>query len=308
MGQRQLIEPLGHTKSILETSIIPQILLKQAGMSEQSFLPEVSVNVPKGANLVEVSIEAPESKGEQVLATLTEIAGKVSEDHRLKSGDIQEILQQKVEMMAVKVQALSAKLVEGQRNREVIALKLERLQDKRDLLRAQIERINSEVAELQKTRSLYLNHSAKSKDALALLLIDNEINQSARLRDELEHALLIELPEEQSELTNLLDSKAAQLEIATVKLDRAKEIYGRYSRSAQGSGESNVALEESKNIYPTNLAVNPYRSVEPLGIGRSVKLVNVFLFASFIALMMTFIAEFISRVRGANVSHDHPVS
>lgn len=302
LGGRKVIEPVVHTKSKLETSFIPQAVMQFANDNPTLKAPELTVTVPKGANLIEISAKAPESKDALVKALLTDVANKVAIDHQRKSSDVLEELRQNVEVMEINVQELSAKLVDKEQARQLTALKLKNLEAEKGLLSRQTDRIDGEIAELQKHRALYLDDRARSKDALALLLIDNEISQSARQRDELENQLHIELAEEKAELEKVYDSEAAQISIVKAELSRAKEILSRYSASSVSNPNDTGGaplVEMGKNIYPTTLSVNPYREVEPQGIGRLVKLAIVFVLALFVSLMMTFVAEFVSRVRSA---------
>ncbi len=295
LGERKVIEPVGHTKSKLETSFIPQVMLERAADDPDIKLPKFEVTVPQGANLVEISARAPESRELLIKSLLAEVAQKVSEDHATKSSDVLEELQQNVESMEIKIQELAAKLVENQRDREVTQLKLQNIKAEQNLLDRQIGRINTEIEQLQQHRVVYLKDDAKSKDALALLLIDNEISQSARQRDELENQLYIELPAEKADFEKQFESQAAKIKIVDAELSRAREIYNRYAVK----GESSSLFEAKKNIFPTTLSVNPYRYMKPEGVGKAVKLVIVGLCAIFMALMMTFVTEFVGRVRRA---------
>lgn len=310
LGERKLIEPAGHTKSKLETSMIPQTLLRYAEQENDDQLPDFTVTVPDGSNLVEMSVKAPESKGPVVLQLLNNIANQVAQDHKEKSSDVVEALRQQVESMGVNIQELSATLVAEQRNREATAKSLARLDDKRALLTSQVERVTKEVAQLQQSRDRYFKNAVQAKDALAVLLIDNEISQSARQRDALENELHIELASEQAWLQKRFENQSVKVETVNAELGRAKEIFGRFSdtnpninsntQSDATEGSTETYLELGKNIYPTTMSVDPYRAREPLGISKVVQLVIVVMLSLFFGLMMTFVAEFISQVRQAD--------
>lgn len=300
LGERKLIESAGHTKSKLETSIVPQTLLRHPETENERKLPEFTVSVPDGSNLVEISVKAPESKDAVVISLLESVAKQVSVDHKVKSSDVIEALRQRVELMEVKVQELSAKLVEQKQNQRATAMSLERLKDKRALLSKQLERISGEVAQLQESRKLYMQDSSRAKDAMALLLIDNEASQSARQRDELENELFVELASEKAWLEKRYENQSVKVETVSAELGRAKEIFKRFSKKSVDS--SNNMLEVGKNIYPTTLAVDPYREREPLGIGLLVKFIIVVLLSIFFGLVITFIAEFVKQVRKADLN------
>ncbi len=317
LGERKLIEPVVHTKSKLETSIIPKITVKYLSENPDLSLPEFAVSVPKGANLVEISAKSTEDQEVLIKSILNNIADKVASDHQRKSVDVIEQLHQNVERMEIKVQALSASLLDQRKKREVTELKLSNLDEKKKLLEAQITRIDGEIEQLHKHKTLYLRDNARSKDALALLLIDNAVSQSSRQRDELEKQLHLEVNNEKAELQRLYEAEAANIELEKAELERAQEILGRFSVASEEQKESlNTAsmantvedqplsfLDAGKNFYPTRRAVDPYREIRPEGLGKAVKLIIVGIMAGFIALMMTFIAEFVGRVRKQEAAH-----
>lgn len=291
LGERRPIEEVDHTKSKLITSFIPSVLLEWRIENKDRKIPEFSVSVPKGSDLVEIFSTAAEDDGSIMIGLLEKISSKVIEDHRKQSKDIVEQVRQNVAAIEINSQHLNAKLTEKKKEKELMHLKLSSLVVEKELLAKQIDRINTDLKNYQTQKSAFIGSSDKANEALSLLLIENELTRLYQVRDGLENKLILDVQLREAEIEKSIDRQNAQIIAYKLEADRASEMLNRFKESLLAIGGG-----RGLNLYPTRLSVQPYTSGQAQGLSLSVKALLILAIAIFLSIFATFIYEFKLKV------------
>lgn len=307
LGDRKPIEPIGNTQSKIETSFIPKVLMEHTTNNTNApSSPIFNIRVPAGANIIEISADAGNSPQieENTKKLLGEIATQVIQDHQKKSADVLEQLRQNIEALEMNVKSLKTNLIEQTKNRETLQGKADNLATQKGLVEKQISRLTTEINALQNTKKEYIQDPSKPKDALAILLINTEINQNGLRRDELENQAFVILPNEETALRKTIETKNAQIDLKKSELEQAQRILKRYRSDNTENADKLAFTNIDRNIYPTKISVEPYRSNMPNGISNNIALAATVILALFFGVLSTFISEFISKLKSRRPVED----
>ncbi|THB67371.1 MAG: hypothetical protein D6B27_04730 [Gammaproteobacteria bacterium] len=272
----------------------------------------IKVEAPKQSNIIVLKSQGGDSQEEeeQHLKALSILAESVVEDHKLIMADTVEKARQKKEGYFRQIQKMDLDITSIKEKKKDNMEKLKLLSEKEKLLKKQLERVSREIEDLVQQKRKYLERGrGSSRDAMAILLIDNEIKQSRNSRDSLENQIKINLKQSIIEKNAELE----QNERSILNLEQeARSLIGIYTRYVLAEkDQSNQELLKLKNIEfkqaedrkvplnvkPTTIAVKPFRITTPTGIGKKqILLIGGFL-SLFVSLFMAFIIEFVSRLK-----------
>jgi len=224
---------------------------------------------------------------------------------KLKLARIQDPQQVKIEKSALKENVSSAKSdLEGLKEQyAVLKNKSERLQDAGKLYKRQEQQF-SRYLDLDKARTANLAASKTTSptQAMTALLLNNQVQQNLDRLDAIEQKLTVTLPQE---IANTQADMANNKQQQTVKqntLDYAEAKLANYDAQHQRTIDSQKAVIASlkaqiDNIQSTQLIVQPSRSVEPVGLRRSVIAILAAVIGLILALIAAMVANYMSAIR-----------
>ena len=308
LSERKFIESLDNSKSKLEKRFITQVLNEAAAeindLSELK-LPKFKVDAPKNGNLLILSTHWDED-GESVLSLEAKIANYLIRDHIVLANEILEQARQRKNNYKLELKGLTAEVSSLKQQDGVLTLRVARTEQEKMLYQKQLERLGQDIKNLVNQKAAYIADRTSPRDAMAILLLDNELKLIRDHRDELEIELHIALEDRKADLEKALADNRSEIEVAQATEDNVRSILSRFNIDSvvgtlSSTAEKNPVNKEQKNqfqlIRPTQVVVNPNRSIKPVGMGRSVKLMIGLIAGGVLALLACFMAELVSKVR-----------
>lgn len=310
LSERRYIEGLNQSKSKLEKRFITQVVnqyINESGNPADVSVPKFSVSAPKNGNLLILTTQWIE-EGDQVIALENQIANNLVQDHLVLANEILEQARQRKENYELELKTLSAEAVNLQGHDKVLRQKLARIEEEEVLLSAQLARLDGEIKNLIQQKAAYLSDKTAPKEAMAILLIDNELKQIRDHRDSLEIDLKIALKNRQAELEKSIQNNKSQIEIAQANEANVRKILARFNIDRVNNVIKTNGVENSSGtrefdpgqfqlIHPTQVVVKPNRSYDPVGMSRTVQLAIGLIAGLFLGLMACFVAELVDKVR-----------
>ena len=247
------------------------------------------------------------------------------------------------ELRKIEVQRLQRSLsssereLQSLRERETnLRAQIERQPEKESLLKRQLERAESDLSELRQSRQRVINTSASGATQLSqtLLLIDSQINSALNNVRDLENALHIRLPQENSELRSALvdlisvigiqESRVAevrqnlreyeitrelQINQAQSEIDRIdaefKQLINEHEMSQlQLQAQLDGLNHQINRIENSQVVVEPGLTISTGNKSTSLLLALGALLGLMLGVMAAFMAEFIFRLKESLVEGD----
>ena len=308
LSERKFIESLDNSKSKLEKRFITQVLNEAAAATDdlsELTLPKFKVDAPTNGNLLILSTHWDED-GEVVLSLEAKIANNLIRDHIVLANEILEQARQRKNNYKLELKGLTAEVSSLKQQDSVLTRRLARTEQEKLLYQKQIQRLDQDINNLVTQKTAYISDRTAPRDAMAILLLDNELKQIRDQRDLLEVELHIELENRKAELEKELADNVSEIEVAQATEDNVRSILTRFNIDSvvdtlSLTDEHNPGNKVQKNqfqlVRPTQVVVSPNRSIKPVGMGRSVKLMIGLIAGSVLALLACFIAELVSKVR-----------
>lgn len=319
-SSRTPIESVGQTKSKTEEAFIAaakkEMMSKPNGeLKEEKILaPSVKVDAPKEANLIVLTSKGTMDNRDKHTTLHRLISKKMLEDHEDIVIDIIEQARQQKNSYAMQVKKYDAKITGLKKRKMEYEKKLELINEKAKLKTKQLNRVKEDIEALSSQKVEYLKSNIRSRDAMAVLLIDNEIKQSKENRDGLERQLKIDIEKEKLELNNSILSIERDISLNLKEAESIYDTYLRYNIPDDKQDDELLKLKEisprqakdgvahTRIIRPTKVVVDCLISDVPVGLGKTkIGLIGI-LVALFFALFSCFVAELIIRVRGKSTS------
>lgn len=296
LGASQLLETIERSKNKLERHFITEAVMKHHKNNPEAGLPEVSVEAPKDSNIIVISTVGTIEENSNI-NLLNEVANKLVLDHHRKSEDIMEQLRQNVGIQVLKAEELKADLKSHQQEIKLIKTSLETMNSEEILFEKQIERKNIEIEKLTQHRNDYIKEKSQSKEALAILLIDNEIRHLREQRDVLEHKKLIGLVSERGLANKKIEDLQGKLIVVRKALENVLGVLKRYGIESVESAFSTDQIDLFMNMQHTEVVVKAFRSVNKVGIGRTAIVLFSGLVGVLLGLLSCFLFEFALKVK-----------
>ncbi len=311
LGSPKSIESVENAKNKLEKHLITEAVLNYHRQYPKAPLPDIKVQAPRDSNLILLS--ALGSQGdEHNLAFLAKVAEGLVRDHDRKAQGVLEQLRQNLEVYILQAEETKVKLKSYKQEIELLQSSLSTIDVEDMLLEKQIDRKRTEINSLSLHRSNYLKDRAVPKEALALLLIDNEIRQLREQRDALEQQRLVTLVKNKEAIRkNIEDLNGAVLvqQRALEQVLRVLKRHGIEEPQILSQSQSNAFMHPLNllmNIVPTQTVVAPYRSIDKVNIGRSVILIIAIVMAIILSAVACFLVEFFVKVKAYSKASVRP--
>ncbi len=268
--ERELIDSPEELLAKIKESYIPLILHEYAELSGDNNIYHISARVPAGSNIIVLESKGPEDVSAIYLELQNKIVAKVVDDHR----GVIEVARLGLNVERKKVQL---KLSELRDRAKLFIKKAERLDESAALLVKQIQEVNQLIALAEKNRMQAVSEVEGALDAMALMVLDNEIQQNRVRLAAFEERLYITLPNQRDDLkAKLEDNKRAQ------------------ARQSQLIDEIDIRLS---NARETKAIVSPMKSLNPVGTSKKVIVVLSAILGILIGVFAAFFVEFVSGVR-----------
>lgn len=306
LGQSRSIEEVERAKVKLERHIITSKVTQFRIDNPNTDLSDVKVEAPENLNILVVTMVGEKQTESVNTEILTNISNELLQDHKRRSEEILDQLARMVEVQILKVEELDAAFGVKKKTSEFLEKRLEILKQEAVLLDKQVLRHQEEIDALTKHRGEYLKQKTPPRDAMAILLIDNEIRALRDQRDELEYKRLIELPEKIDEVKKKIDESSITISVIVRELENANRILDRIGgqKIIKEDVDPMAQIDLFSHFVPTKVVVDPFRSVEKVSISKVVILILAAMFAFILGLMVCFVVEFAYQVRGSLASSD----
>ena len=230
----------------------------------------VEARVPKGSQLVVLESTARAEDGsayqhiqEQVVQALVADHARVFEDQRTVAA----LAKQRAER---DLQAL----VDEQ---AVLKGRIERLKSSAQLIQRQIADTRRLIEDATANRSRAVAEARDEARAMTLLMLDNEVRENQQRLAELQRQLQIGLADERDTLQSALQENQRNQVLQQAQVQRLDQ--------------------QLKNLKETRAVVLGMKSLEPVGISRSLMVLLGVLLGGLMALLAPLMLEFLGRVR-----------
>ncbi len=183
----------------------------------------------------------------------------------------------------------------------VLKEKRNRLNQAAKLYRSQIKSLNAYIAQARKA-SLTASRAGTPTQAIAMLLINNQLQQNLQQMNRIEQKLTVTLPQE---VATVEADMAANLQRQSVQkkaiVQAAANLANFDTENQRKAQEQNARISNLKirlgNIQETRLIVPPARSIKHVGLGRSVIAILGVVVGVLLALLAAALANYVVAVR-----------
>ncbi|MBL4866104.1 MAG: hypothetical protein JKY67_06990 [Pseudomonadales bacterium] len=304
LGETSPIESTKRAKTKLEKHYVVEALQKYYFKNPDAALPQIKVEAPKDSNILIVATKGVDDDDSKI-DLISDIADELVMDHLRLSKDILEQLQQKVELQVLTVEELRANLASEKQQILLLQQNLLMVDVEVELLDKQVSRSHEDIKVLTNHRSDYIADKTQPKEAMALLLIDNEIRQIREQRDRLEQKLYVSSVNDKGLIQKRIKDGNGDLAVTKKALDNALRTLGRIGGEGVISGGVGVSAETQLNLFlnhrATAVVVDAHRSLKSVGFRRVSMLALTLLFGVVSAVFGCFVLEFVLKVRASSV-------
>lgn len=267
----QRIETAQNVKDRMERLYIPAVLHDLRNEYDEAISPDsIQVSVPERSGIVELSREASDSASGRTLDLLNRVVQRVKSDH---DGIFDLIFSQHQAELTSARNAL-----EGLKSEEaVIQADLERIDSTAELLKNNIESLESSIQRMEEQRQQVASIASNEEKAMTLLLIDNQIQNNQRRLEDLRERLEVDLEQERDQLENALSD----------------------NQRAQQNKEQSIATLEAKGqaMKRTSAVIPPTQSVNPVSPNKRLILALGFVLAGMLGVLVVGIHGLLARAR-----------
>ncbi len=183
----------------------------------------------------------------------------------------------------------------------VLKEKRNRLNQAAKLYQSQIKSLNAYIAQARKA-SLIASRAGSPTQAMAMLLINNQLQQNLQQMNLIEQKLTVTLPQEVSTAEADMAANRQQQSVQKKAIIQAVANLANFDterqRKVQGQ-EARISNLKTRlgNIQETRLIVPPARSIKHVGLGRSVVAILGAVVGVFLALLAAALANYVVAVR-----------
>jgi len=306
---------------------------------------DLDVDAPEDGNVVTVDLTAPESARDNALEFLSRINGEIIRDHSRIFDQLERSIQSEISKEEIEIQKLETGIknvqnkiselkrqyeeqvkqrqnvikslentIENTQNQKEFSLeKISLLQQEKEGLAERIQEIEARYSRLLDSK-LAANEEAKGTDAVGLMLFNSEIMQTQNYLSKLRDRLLLEIPEDISQLEvdikgfdNTLAELHEQKTLEQKRLanlqpelnEKIEELEGQINVLKANQRERELNIEDAenrlKNMIKTNVIVEPRMSDEPVAPNVNLIVALGFVGGAFLAVFLAFMLDFWSR-------------
>lgn len=252
-------------KAISERIISENI---QQGAKKTLNAKDINVNVPKNGNIVEITLDVPQSSVDEAIKFISLLDGEIIKSHERIFEQFKKDLERKVKAKEAqiqsknteiekfyseieeikmnyetlineknnKIQYLENRIKDLKREREMEESKIILLNEEKKDLMERIEEAEKDYQNLLKAK-FEVNRSAKAADAIGMLLYSNEILQLRNYLSQLRDRLLVQIPKE----INALELSIEKLDTSLEDTRASKELEETKLRQMQPRMEEEIS-------------------------------------------------------------------
>ena len=270
--KRDFLEQPQSVLAKLEKSYIPEVL-SQYDAEDTAY--EIEASLDQGTHIITVQGKAVEDEAALYQKMITEIIGKIYQDHQR----ISELHKKEIDLAKSRTQ----NQLTGLKDDAVLLQSQEkRIDEKEQLLKQRIADIKRSLERAEETRQQAAKNVTTEGKALALLMMDNDIRSQADRLASLEEELSISIDNQREVIANqILKNKRKQTET----LDQL--------------GKLDI---QQANLLETRALSSPMQSLKSVGKNKKLILAVALFAGLFMGIFAAFFIEFLGKVREQQVS------
>lgn len=304
----------------LNEGYIPQIMEQAVKKSGNSKDYKLHAKIPKGSKLVVIEAIGPAKNESIYLQLISDAAHALVKDHdkiltpakeklmteleqaQLEFETIKDDREFTVEMNALKQDMAKAKnkLFALKDHRKIIEARKKHIDIERDLAKKQHQDYKSTLETALKNRAETIKQSNNPATAVTLLMFGSEIQHYQERIATLDQQLQITLPEKLENLQKQLeDNTRAQQQqtdlISNYELEIEKMDLNRKKKESVQLLIIKDIKSRMEEIRPTQILHQAGRSIDPVGIGMTVKIILGLILGLVVGVLGVFVMEFLAK-------------
>lgn len=276
--QGNKIEPPETVLTKLTSSYIP--LAQQEYLKEHEGvkgIPKIDASIPSNSQLIILKSEGVKAQAELLKELQQASLEFLKHDHQRTH----EVLKKELELQR---QSEITQMEDLQDRSEVLAAEIKRLDELEQLLTRQRDELQALLDQASDARIAALKETGGAARNMALLIVDNDLQETWKRLAELEERLFIELPRKRDELKKSLAENQREQTNQKTKIAKIEAQIG--------------------NTRETRAVVSPMQSLEPAGPRRTLIVALGAILGLMLSLFAAFFAEFLVKVRERTKSMD----
>jgi uncharacterized protein involved in exopolysaccharide biosynthesis len=261
----QLIETPDSCVAKLMNAYIPEVQMQNRTASDdhQSVI-DLEVKNPRNSNLLVFTSKAPQADESAHIAVHQQVTDRLLEDHHKQAA----IFRMNLEF---ELNQARQKLDELKDQNNTIALQMKLIEQNRALTNSQLSDSNAYLDRVTRNRESAGKVLSGNDQLLTLLMIDNQLAQEQNKRNLLQERLQVGLVQDEERVNKDLASNKRSIQ---TQEEQVKQLQFRLS-----------------NILETRVIASSRRSMSPVGLGRGLTALAVFLLCISGAMTVAFLLE-----------------
>lgn len=164
----------------------------------------IKANTPRNSQIVLLHSTGPENQEDNYRHLHNMVVKKIQEDHRRVSNVLRKNIESSIE-------ARKRRITDHKENAGVIAARIKRLDDERELLVAEVDQTEVLIETANRNRIEAIKNVAEESRAMTLLLITEELRHNRARLTNLRKRIAVDIPEQHDKLAKeLADNQRAQ--------------------------------------------------------------------------------------------------
>ena len=322
-GTVRLIDKPETVLAKVKESYIPQTQREfRAAHPTNNSLYKIDVRAPKNSQLIVLETKGTENNSAIYLDHLQGVTDKLVNDHQRVMNIYQGRLNNQLALAKIKLDELSnprmlavprqelestlannqKKLIDLQDQTKLIKSRHLRLDDIDALLKQQINDLEAQIKSAFSQRQKAIGNMKNESAAMAMLLIDNEIQQNRLHLAELRERLHIDQQNLRQELEDKIASNRRQQNVQDKVIGKNQSELNRLATGnelAQQRQKQEITKLETllNNIQPTRAVTPPMQSLQPTGPGKSIIIILALILGLLLGVFAAFFASFLSKAK-----------
>lgn len=316
--KNQMLEAPEQTKSKLEKRFILQELLAQQsgvydkGEAKTDRLPDqINVFVSPESNIIELVTEGAEGDSARLLSLLEQVNGRLLRDHSVLMAQIQSKLIALAEKRQASTASLYVDIAKLEQEYKFAIKERQNLRNEQSLVRQQVERYDASLKVLAEQRLLAISRGVSTESTVAPLLLESEVFQLQKLRNEVEIRERVIIPGELNKLNKTIAVLNDEISVVRKKIENENKALLRSlnldpSKYVAKESFDQLVIEKAEfvGLKPTTVVLGPHRSLEPVSLPTYLVLAISALIALFLSFLAALLADFVGLAR-SKIRQDH---
>ena len=307
----------------IKESYIPQTQQEfRAAHPMNESLYKIDARAPKNSLLIVLEAKGTENNSAIYLDHLQGVTDKLVHDHQRVMNIYQGRLNNQLALAKIKQDELSdprmlavprqeleytlakdqKQLIDLQDQAKLIKSRYQRLDDTDALLKQQISDLEAQIKSAFSQRQRAIDNMKNESAAMAMLLIDNEIQQNRTRLAELQERLHISQQNLRQELEEKIATNLREQGVQDKVINKTKSELSRLDigdQRAQQRQQQEITTFETQlnNIQPTRAITPPMQSLQPTGPGKSIIIILALILGLLLGIFAAFFASFLNKVK-----------